>query len=78
MSVAFRRDDQPYRACASLAPLRFAVEALDPGGGARTIAETDTAALGFAVLYAAARERPGAALTLRQGDRVISRWGQTA
>jgi hypothetical protein len=75
MSVGFRPDDQPYRACAALAPLRFAVEVLDPGGVARTIAETETAMLGFSVLYAAARERPGSALTLRHGDRVISRWG---
>jgi len=53
----------------------YAVEAEGPGWNApRTLAMTNSIAIGYAAFHAAARERPDAEIILRCGDMILSRW----
>lgn len=62
-------DDLPYK-----------VEVWDEGGAfvERVVAVSASPAIGYAAYYAAVREYPGRAITLRHKSSVISRWAGRA
>ena len=56
--------------------LPYKVEVWDEGGKyvEQVVAVSDSPAIGYAAYYAATREFPGRAITLRHKSSVISRW----
>ena len=60
--------------------LPYKVEVWDDGGAyvEQVVAVSISPAIGYAAYYAATREYPGRAITLRHKGRVISRWAGPA
>ena len=60
--------------------LPYKVEVWEDGGGyvEQVVAVSISPAIGYAAYYAATREYPGRAITLRHKGRVISRWAGPA